>query len=153
MIEKSAIIAGLTCALEQFAFMFIDFEEEEFEEEFYRPYFGGSINFEGAGHRGEIEVYICEEQTYELAANVIGKDPTDINEAQAQDAIKELVNIVCGEVSVRLFGRDHIYHLSIPEFLRPETDELNELTESEFAIPFTVDDEPAMAIIKVTELS
>lgn len=50
-----------------------------------------------------------------LASNLLGVDPSDVDvKRKAEDAVKELVNIVCGHVVTTLHGDDAVFDLSIP---------------------------------------
>ena len=50
-----------------------------------------------------------------LAANLLGTDPADGGaDAQGEDAVKEFMNIVCGQFVTDRHGTEHVYNLSIP---------------------------------------
>lgn len=51
-----------------------------------------------------------------LAANLLGSDPADEDaDAQGRDAVKEFMNIVCGQFVTDRHGTEHVFNLSIPE--------------------------------------
>ncbi len=51
-----------------------------------------------------------------LAANLLGVEPTDSEADQGRlDALKELMNVVCGNLVTELYGTQGLYELSIPE--------------------------------------
>lgn len=58
-----------------------------------------------------------------LAANLLGVEPDDQDAgAQAEDAVKEFMNIVCGQLVTALHGAESAFNLTIPEIHRlPET--------------------------------
>ena len=54
-----------------------------------------------------------------LAGNLLGVAPeADDAESKANDAVKEFMNIVCGQLVTALHGDDDVFNLTIPE-LRP----------------------------------
>lgn len=51
-----------------------------------------------------------------LAANLLGVDPdTENASAQSEDATKEFMNIVCGQLVTALHGTEEVFNLDIPE--------------------------------------
>jgi len=61
-----------------------------------------------------------------LAANLLGIDPDDADaESKADDAVKEFMNIICGQLVTALHGAEEVFQLSIPEIRElPESPEL-----------------------------
>lgn len=50
-----------------------------------------------------------------LAANLLGIDPDDnVAARQCEDAVREFMNIVCGQFVTSMHGSDDVYNLSIP---------------------------------------
>jgi len=55
----------------------------------------------------------------EIAANILGLDPEDIaNDAVAEDALKEMVNVVAGRVVPELLGEGSDFDLTVPRIAR-----------------------------------
>jgi CheY-specific phosphatase CheX len=61
-----------------------------------------------------------------LAANLLGIDSQEQEaEDKARDAVKEFMNIVCGQLVTVLYGADAVFNLTIPEVTElPEPPEL-----------------------------
>jgi len=58
-----------------------------------------------------------------LAANLLGVEPEDDDaESKARDAVKEFMNIVCGQLITEIHGTESVFDLTIPE--------IRELTEA-----------------------
>jgi hypothetical protein len=71
------------------------------------------------GYRGPVSgdlTFRCPQPfTHLLAANLLGADPqTGVAEEQAHDAVKEFMNIVCGQLVTALHGTDEVFTLTIP---------------------------------------
>jgi len=72
------------------------------------------ISFRGP-RSGRLEVAVSREMCGEIAANVLGVDPGDVpSEADQEDALKELLNVVCGHFLTELGGPDAVFDLSTP---------------------------------------
>lgn len=65
-----------------------------------------------------------------LAANLLGIDPEDeAASSQNEDAVKEFMNIVCGQFVTSMYGSEHVYNLSIPRI--EELTEVPDLTDAD----------------------
>ena len=57
-----------------------------------------------------------------LAGNLLGTSPEDDDaEFNARDAVKEFMNIVCGQFITAVHGTEDVYNLTIPEIGQIET--------------------------------
>lgn len=53
-----------------------------------------------------------------LAANLLGVDSEDADaESKAMDAVKEFMNVLCGQFVTAVHGSDHVFNLSIPRLV------------------------------------
>ncbi len=58
----------------------------------------------------------------QLAANMLGLESTDrANEQESIDAIKEFMNVVCGQYITAAYGVEDVFHLTIPEVVETST--------------------------------
>lgn len=98
--------------LADLAFMFTDDEDADLAPG--EVWLETSISYEGP-NKGTLHFRCAREFTLTLAANLLGVDPED-DEAQlkADDAVKEFMNIVCGQFVTNVFGSHDVYNLSIP---------------------------------------
>ncbi|HNQ23851.1 MAG TPA: chemotaxis protein CheX [Phycisphaerae bacterium] len=98
--------------LANLAFMFTDTEPGEpvLEGEWLET----MISYHGP-YQGTLRLRCTRAFTVLLAANLLGIDPDD-DEAEhgADDAAKEFMNIVCGQLVTTLHGTDPVFNLSIP---------------------------------------
>lgn len=99
--------------LANLAFMFT--EEPTDEGDLSTTWLETAISYDGP-HRGTLRFRCTREFTVHLAANLLGADP-NASEAEdgAADAVKELLNILCGQFVTSVHGTGEIYDLSIPE--------------------------------------
>jgi len=98
--------------LSQFAFMFTDSQgEQNYPED---GSYLASISFYGE-HKGDVELIAPKLFANELAENVLGIDSEEVTEQIAGDAMKELLNIICGEIISVIYGTKAIYDLTPPK--------------------------------------
>lgn len=82
------------------------------------------VTFEGPA-TGQV-VAVAEKTTLqELTGNMMGIDNGDISWEDQKDALKETVNIICGNLLPRIFGSDAIFSIQAPTVIT--TSELNAL--------------------------
>lgn len=99
--------------LANLAFMFTDDEDTEASDQ--DAWLETSISYLGP-NRGTLVFHCPQRFTQGLAANLLGIDPEAPQaEDQSEDAVKEFMNILCGQLVTQFFGSEDIYNLSIPE--------------------------------------
>ena len=126
--------------LEQFAFMFTDQPEPE-EIKFGSKRFScASILFEGI-FSGKLSIYAPLGFCVQLGANVLGIDPDELPANHAGDALKELINVTCGELLVRLAGKKEMFNLTIPELESVEAAVLTAKVDEDGFLPILIDDQ------------
>ena len=101
--------------LSDLAFMFRDDEQGEWPD-------GGlwletTISYDGTAS-GTLRLRCTRQFSLVLAANLLGTDPQeDIAESAADDAVKEFMNVVCGQFVTAVHGTQEVFHLTIPEII------------------------------------
>ena len=95
--------------------------------------------------KGSISLTVPAEVCPEIAANVLGKDPDDdIVKAQAGDALKEVLNVLCGNILTAVAGEGPVFDLSVPEVSDLDAAEWVALLEDERTKVFLVDESPVL---------
>jgi len=112
--QKTATLTAIFSeVLQNLAFMFNDDDDGEvivgevwLETEMgYRGPRGGNLRFR-----------CSRDFSILLAANLLGTDPESVDSpARANDAVKEFMNIVCGQLITALHGTEEAFDLTIPE--------------------------------------
>lgn len=76
-----------------------------------------SVNMEFSGNfKGSLGMAASSRFCIEMAANVLGMEPDDPkSEAHGIDMLKELLNVVCGNILTEIAGSEAIFTLSIPK--------------------------------------
>ncbi len=68
---------------------------------------------------GRLAMVITEPALTELAANMLGIDGDDVEQDHLHDALKETVNIICGNWLPIEGGDEAVFHIGSPKILAP----------------------------------
>lgn len=104
--------------LEEAAFLFSDdLAPADRPDHTWEPV-GASLEYEGIEDSGHIQVWADVAMVRSLASNMLGLDEEDPESAaHVADALKELLNMVLGNVLTELWGTEPVFHLGIPTLL------------------------------------
>ena len=116
-----ALEQALSEILEKSAFMFSEKAEDPARAFEGIPCVCATIAFNGPT-RGELRLVAPTGFGVQVAANTLGEEADTIGPEQADDALKELINVICGKFLETVSGAKVIYNLSIPT-LTPISDE------------------------------
>ena len=135
--QKTATLATiLSEVLQDLAFMFSDGEEDETTPG--EVWLETEIAYEGASCGG-LRLLCTRHFAATLATNLLGAEPDHVtNASEAHDAVKEFMNIVCGQLVTAWYGTEDVYNLTIPT--------IRELPETP---PFAAPDTPDVATVYV----
>lgn len=141
--KNNEVLARITTGVfERFAFMFVE-EPEENSLEWRGDYLFSTITFEGPS-KGALSVMAPEPLCRELAANVLGVDEDDADDAITEDALKELSNIILGELVAELFGTEAVFNLTVPSLFRVDRSKWQELCADTDNVHLLVEDQPVL---------
>jgi len=134
--------------LETAAFMTI-WPFQESDGELPVPDVSASMTFSGPCS-GRLTLRVATEILPLLTQNMLGElEPDDSPEEKGRDALKEVLNMICGNLLTEWQGSDPIFHLSPPEI-----EDLNTLANSvetcAASVKFTL--ENTLAIVDVKEM-
>lgn len=128
--------------VEQLTFMFgeptpkddLDAEGVEFLQ--------ATMSFEG-DLKGRILVAVPVDITAEIAANILGLEPEEVeSEEIKRDALAEMLNVVCGHVIMAMAGTDANFKLTSPETAPVNEDDFNQMMLSDDYMGLILDDSP-----------
>ncbi len=88
----------------------------------------------------------------ELAVNILGVDDEDeLEEGDAADAVKELVNVICGQLLTSMFGTETVFQLTIPTVEELDRAGWEAAKADGEAIGLSIDDSPALAVLSLAD--
>lgn len=99
--------------LEQLAFIFA-FPEDEGNEMQQDSAVAVSIAFRGP-FSGFLLLTVSKQVLPELTANILGVDEEETTSDQQHDALKETINIICGNLLPAIFGKQLIFDIDPPK--------------------------------------
>ena len=102
--------------LESLAFLF-SFSGEENEDVFADSQFSAHVIF--TGHfSGQLLLCISKSILSELVQNMLGIEGDEkISIEKMHDGLKELLNVVCGNLLPALAGKQEIFHIAVPTII------------------------------------
>lgn len=138
-----------TNCLENIAFMFCEKVEAMDDEAFDTDFARGTISFNGPVN-GSITLIIPRDMGKELAANTLGietSDPAILD--QADDAIGELLNVICGQFLTTAKGTGPVFDLTVPKIrLMTRQDVLDAKNDPEHLL-LRADDNPVILKLEI----
>ena len=129
---------------EQFAFMFAEPSNADEVGGHSGPFVKVTMTVSGV-HTGKLTLFAANTLCSDLAINVLGmEEDEEVTEKDGQDACKEFLNILCGQLVTNLFGDQVVLDLSIPVCSACDLDEWRKETGDPQSMIFLVDDHPAL---------
>lgn len=137
--------------VESLAFMFGEAADEDELPASAAGYILATMSFSGP-MTGRIELAVPREMRVEIAANVLGVDPDDEQAVSgADDALKELLNVTCGQVLTRLAGEEPVFDLSVPVVSDLGDVAWTAMTQAPDVAKVVVDESPALLRLAIAE--
>ena len=144
--EKREVLAKvLESVLEQLAFMFGEVVgKEELITEGER-YLHATMGFKGS-QSGILGVAVPAEIGVVLASNILGIDEgEEVASEKSVDALKEFLNIVCGQLLTTVYGDAPVFDLTVPEVREIDQADWRKLVDNPDTIGMMVEDVPLIA--------
>lgn len=137
--------------IEKMAFMFGDVAQAGELPESPPPAILAHISFDGL-IEGTLALAVPKAMGAELAANALGVDRDDPAASEkAEDSVKELLNVVCGNLLTEIAGEDPVFDLSIPEIVELSEAGWKKIENDRDSVAFIVDDYPNFIRLAVKE--
>lgn len=126
--------------LEKLAFMFVEQVEKEDVEKGPGNYVAAKMGFT-RDLTGSLAMAVPAAMCPIIAANVLGLDEgEDQVMKEALDALKELLNVACGNILTAIAGESAIMDLSVPKVSKLNDESYQEFLEDPDTLAFETDD-------------
>jgi chemotaxis protein CheY-P-specific phosphatase CheC len=103
---------------------------------------------------GRMFLMVPDEICTELSANMLGEDINDAAPKEKRfDALKEILNIIAGQVLTELYGEKAVFNLTTPEVREPSQDEFFALIDKNEYMCNVVDEHPIVTIFALKKES
>ena len=107
--------------LEKLAFIFA-FPHDEKETGQQEPAVFASVSFNGF-FSGALVIKIPAKVLPELAANILGSDEEEMTLDQQWDALRETINVICGNFLPTIAGEQEVFNIDPPQIVAEEETE------------------------------
>ncbi len=150
-IQKDKIGEVFCQVIEQMAFMFGEETDAESIDTPEGSIIQARMGFSGTPS-GELAIDVPEEIAPLIAENLLGIDAED-EEAQqkGRDALKEILNVTCGNILTTLFGEGPIFELTVPEIIEIDEQTWTADLEAQETVKVIVEDIPCILKLSVNE--
>jgi CheY-specific phosphatase CheX len=110
-----------------------------------------TLSYSGNGE-GDISFIVPVDLCLELAMNLLGEDIDEDDPAEKpQDAVKEILNIIAGQLLTRIFGETAVFNLTLPQAKNLDQETFKSIIEKEDYALAMSDDYPIFTIMKAKE--
>lgn len=105
-------------------------------------------------HTGELGLILERRLVSRIAVRIMGMDEAeDLPEDMIEDALRELMNVICGHFVTLMYGDKSLLDVSTPQVFPVKNALCNLLRSSPDIHAFMIDDSPALGQIRIKELS
>lgn len=129
----------LTMVLETMAFAFADEVDSAEDIAGEGSYFKVQMSFKGP-FTGSVLFFCNDDLAMEVATNTLGTDPDDVTDPMKGDALKEMLNMACGQYLTARFGDDPVFDLSVPQIEQITSEQISAFTEKNQCLFYEVED-------------
>jgi chemotaxis protein CheY-P-specific phosphatase CheC len=146
-------IVKKTCfdVLEQLAFMFCDELDKADVQPADDDFLQATMVFSGH-HGGAVDIIVPRQLTPALVCNILGMDEGDIIETDiAEDALKELLNTLCGRMLPALFTDVETFDLHPPSISSIDSKQWFKFLNQQNTIVFAIEDSPVILNVHFDE--
>ncbi|MBN2288498.1 MAG: chemotaxis protein CheX, partial [Candidatus Glassbacteria bacterium] len=112
--------------LEQMAFMFSDPADPEMMLEDPGDCYLVQMSYLGPCS-GKVAVAVQADLGREVGSNMLGADLDQVTDTMVGDALKEMLNMSCGQFLTSYYGNEPVFDLTVPEISRLDTAAWKEL--------------------------
>ena len=136
--------------LEQMAFMFADIASASEMPTDVNETVGAEIHFTGS-FNGALSLISTPQMCTELAANLLGTEADEIEIDECQDTIKELLNVICGQLLTTIAGNEPVFDLSPPKTVEGDQASWSGQVDDPSATLFMVEDDPVIVRLQLEQ--
>jgi CheY-specific phosphatase CheX len=110
-----------------------------------------SMTFSGE-RNGNLTLAVASEVCGEIAANVLGVETDEnLTDAEKLDALRETLNVLCGNVLTAVCGESAVFDLSIPETASLTLEGWRQLVGDVSCVGYLVDERPLLVRLQISE--
>ncbi len=144
--ETKDIVYKVCCdVFEHLAFMFGEVLDEDDITSVADTFIKASMSFKGEQQSGIVAIVVPEELSVNLAYEILGLEKSEqIDPDGPEDAVKEVLNTICGRLLPAIFGDSPIFDLTPPETTVISYQEWEELVQGHAYISLEIENNPVL---------
>ena len=141
--QQVETLATVLCdVLEASAFSFADPCEKDELPEARGEILQAEITFRDDVQEGTIRLAAPAELAVTFSAEMLALDPEEVTDALSADALKELLNVICGQLLTSVWGEEPLFQLTVPRISSIDEEAWHKFCERTEALTLVVDDIP-----------
>lgn len=126
--------------LKKLAFIF-SFPEDELDGMTLESSVAARVSFTGP-FSGTLVLKMSAQVLLELSANMLGVDEEEMTPDQQHDALKETINVICGNILPAIGGKEAVFNIDVPGIIGEGESEMDvDATKAESIVRLSIDDE------------
>ncbi len=142
--RTNAVESTFLEVVEKLTFMFGEQTDKDAIDPEGEPWVEARMHFTG-GQAGSLAVIVPQSLQPEIAANILGLDAEGLDtRAVLDDALREMLNVVCGHVLMALCGEAADFQLEAPTNEELDGDQMSALLAEDSTSAYLLDDEPVL---------
>jgi len=148
---RATVLHTVGDVLERAVFMFCEPADEQALPDGCADLVKAEMTFRGDAE-GSIMFVVPRELCEEIAANALGLEPGSAEaRAGAEDALCELLNVVCGHLLTAVWGDGAVFDLSAPRAAAVEEDQWRDLVADPDSLALIMEDRPFLLRFSIGE--
>lgn len=85
----------------------------------------------------------------EIAENMLGIDHEDVDQSCLEDALREILNMACGQYLTSRWGEDQVFDLTVPEVVSISNEQWSELARDNHSVVIDAEEYQMVAAVYV----
>jgi chemotaxis protein CheY-P-specific phosphatase CheC len=124
---------SLQSVLEKMVFMITDEIDDDELDTGAQDMLRAEMQFTGS-QNGKAVLAAQSDLCAEIAENMLGIDEEDVNEGSLEDALREILNMACGQYLTSRWGEEEVFDLTVPSVVKIDSEGWSKLAEDEQSV-------------------
>ncbi len=148
--EHDEVVKQVCCdVFEQLAFMFGEELDKDLLDSDSNVFIRATMQFTG-DQTGDIEIIVPAELAESLAYNILGFEEGDeLEQGASEDALKELLNTICGRIVTEMYGETSVFDLTVPRTKEISNEQWKTILAEQDYMAIDIEDNPVLLSITI----
>lgn len=141
-------ILNLMNVLEQMAFVSVERDQDFMESGVPEESLLAEMSFSGK-YSGSVRLAAPLELCREIAVNMLGTESEDLSAAMLRDALREVLNMSCGQFLTESYGTDLVFNLTVPDVTGLDEEGWETISSSPGFCRLTTEEHPLLVKVEM----